>query len=200
MRLKRLRRTNSVLLRSFIGLSILLLAVSQAFSQKSADELSKQIKSLKAEKSIELSFDAGSNTSKVMARSENFDSKEVSKAGLQAMNFGMAFFFAGSTLSQTPDSINLTFWVLTKKPQFAGSNKFIVKIGSEELDLGDARYTARPAEEMEYLNFKIKRDELVRIAAGTNVKFKLGAADLTFTPAQLTLFRNILAVSDVSGK
>lgn len=174
--------------------------MSQAISQKSADELSKQIKSLKAEKSIELSFDAGSNTSKVMARSENFDSKEASKAGLQAMNFGMAFFFAGSTLSQTPDSINLTFWVLTKKPQFAGSNKFIVKIGSEELDLGDARYTARPAEEMEYLNFKIKRDDLVRIAAGTNVKFKLGAADLTFTPAQLTLFRNILAVSDVSSK
>ena len=36
-----------------------------------------------------------------------------------------------------------------------------------------------------------------KIAAAANVKFKLGTADLTFTPGHLALFRNFLAVSDV---
>jgi hypothetical protein len=50
---------------------------------------------------------------------------------------------------------------------------------------------------MEYLNFKISRANLAKIAGGTAVKIKLGSAEFTFTPSQLALFRNFLAVTDV---
>lgn len=161
-------------------------------AQKTSDAIQRQIKSLGAEKQIELSNDGGA--SKVFGRAENFADAEARAAHIEAMNFGMAFFFPGTTLAAAPDTINLTFWVLTKKPQFAGSSKWVVTLPNETLDLGDSRYSGKG--EMEYLNFKIKRDDLAKIAAGSNVKFKLGTANFTFTPAHLQLFKNIIAISD----
>lgn len=189
-----------MLIRSLIGLSILLLAASQAFSQKTGSAISSQIRSLKAEKTIEYTFDSGSGSAKVMARADNFDAKEASKAGIQAIDFGMAFVFAGPDLEQTPETINLTFWILTKKPQFAASNSLIVSLAGETLDLGDARYAAKPGEQMEYLNFKIKRDDLAKIANASSVKFRLGPSDFTFTPGHLAILRNMIAISDAKPK
>ena len=48
---------------------------------------------------------------------------------------------------------------------------------------------------MEYLNFKLKREDLTKIANATG-KITLGASSFTFTASQLTLLRNIIAVSD----
>ena len=167
---------------------------SAVFAQKSNDAIAAQIKSLKADKTITLIYDAPSNTSKLMIRADNFLDSEANKAGIQAMNFGMAFFYTGTVLQTPPETLNLTFWVLTKKPQFATANKWIVKLTPDALDLGDARYAAKPGESMEYLNFKINRTDLAKIAGGTGVKFRLGTADFTFTAEHIAIFKNILAI------
>jgi hypothetical protein len=166
-----------------------------ALAQKTNDTIAKQIRSLKADKSISLTSDA--NSSKIMGTAESFDQKESSKAGIQAMNFGMAVFYAGKSISAAPDPIALTFWVMTKKPRFATDNKWTANVGKDTLDLGSPVYAAKGGSNMEYLNFKISRANLAKIAGGTAVKFKLGSAEFTFTPSQLALFRNFLAVTDV---
>ena len=56
--------------------------------------------------------------SKVMAVAENFPDAEASRANVRAMNFAIGFFYLGQTLERAPDPILLTFWVLSKKPQF----------------------------------------------------------------------------------
>ncbi len=175
---------------------IILCSALAASAQKTNDAIAKQIKSLKADKTISLSYDAGSNTSKIMVTAGNFDGKEASKAGIQAMNFGMAFFYPGKTLMTSPDTINLTFWVLTKKSKFADAHNWTIKLEKETLNFGDARYTAKSGDNMEYLNFKIARTDLAKIAAGSNINFKLGTADFTFTPEHIAIFKNLLAITD----
>ncbi|CAN5445070.1 hypothetical protein BH10ACI3_BH10ACI3_07530 [soil metagenome] len=175
---------------------VLLTFCTFAYSQKSNDSIAKQIRSLKADKNITLSYDAGSDTSKIMVSADDFDSKEASKARIQAMNFGMAFFYAGKALQTPPEKINLTFWVQSKKPQFAALHNWIVKLAKGSIDLGDARYAAKPGENMEYLNFKLSRSDLAKIAAETGVKFKLGIAEFTFTPAHLAIFKDLTAITD----
>ena len=175
---------------------VILFSVVASHAQNSNDAIAKQIKSLKADKDITLSYDAGSDTSKIMAKADNFDDKQASKAGIQAMNFGMAFFYPGRALQTPPETINLTFWVLTKKPQFAAAHSWTVTLAKETLNLGDARYVAKPGESMEYLNFKISRTDLAKIAADPGGKIKLGNADFTFTAAHLAMFRNLLSISD----
>lgn len=176
--------------------AVILLALSSVSAQKTNDAVSKQIKALKADKTITLTYDAGSNTSKLMVMSPNFDGKEAAKAGVQAMNFGMAAFYPGQAITAAPDSFNFTFWVLTKKPVFGAAHKWTAPVGAETLDLGDARYVSKPGENMEYLNFKISREQLTKIAAAPGTKFKLGTAEFTFTADQSTLLKNLLAVSD----
>lgn len=176
--------------------AILILALSiSAFGQKTNDAIQKQIKSLKADKQITLSYDRGGNASKIMATAENFADKDAKAAGVQAMNFGMAFFYVGQSLAASPEYINFTFWVLTKKPQFANGSRWIVTLPSGDIDLGDSRYVGKPGESMEYLNFKIKRDDLAKIAAASNVKFKLGQKQFTFTPGHIQMFKSLIAVS-----
>ncbi len=176
---------------------LILLLATLAHAQRSNEAIAKQIKALKAEKSITLTFDEKGNSSKIMATGGNFGGKEVSKAGLQAMNFGMAVIYVGKALAEPPAEINLTFWVMTNKPKFASANNWKVKFTAETLDLGEARYAARAGENMEYLNFKIARCDLAKIASGTNVRFTLGNAEFTFEPSHLELFRNILAISEI---
>jgi hypothetical protein len=179
---------------TLVALFILLLALA-ASAQKTNDAISKQIKSLKADKNISLEYDTASNSSKIFVRADNFADAEAKKAGIQAMNFGMAHTYVGQALAAPPESFDLAFWVLTKHPRFATSNTWTATLGIDTLDLGDARYGGKPREDMEYLNFHVSRENLVKIAAETNVKFKLGEAQFTFTPAQLTLFKNLLAIT-----
>jgi hypothetical protein len=111
---------------------------------------------------------------------------------IQAMNFGLAFFYTGQSLTASPDAINLTFWVLTKKPVFASASDWKMSA----LDLGNARYAAKAADNMEYLNFKISRADLSKIAASDG-KFRVGGKDFSFTREHLLLFRHLLAISDI---
>jgi hypothetical protein len=182
-----------------LPLIVLIFAFSIFAQSKSNEAIAKQIKDLKAEKTITLSYDEASKMSKIMVVGADFGKEQHKSAGVDAMNFGMAFFYPGKALTAAPDEINFTFWVLNKKPRFAASNRWTVTAGAETLDLGDARYAARAAENMEYLNFKISRANLEKIAAQREVKFKIGAAELKFTPEQLKTFANLLKISNPNG-
>lgn len=172
---------------------VLLFLALSASAQKTNDAIQKQIKSLKADKQITLTFDGGST--KIMAIGDNFADAEAKAAGIQAMNFGIAYFYPGKELTTPPETINFTFWVMSKKPKFADAHAWKATIGTETLDLGDARYVAKSGENMEYLNFKLKREDLVKIANSTG-KITIGTSNFTFTASQLTLLKNIIAVSD----
>ena len=184
----------NILFRSTI---LILLAASLSFAQtKTNDAVIKQIKEMKADKAFTLTYDKGSDMSKLMASSESFSSAESKKAGIQAMSFGMAYFYQGQTLKTAPDPIAITFWVMTKKPQFAANHKWTAAVGTETLDLGDAQYAARASENMEYLNFNISRETLKKIAGVPGAKFKLGTAEFQFSPGQTKLLTDILTLSD----
>jgi hypothetical protein len=182
---------------SLLPLLVLLVAAVAFGQSKSNAAIAEQIKDLKAEKAITLTYDEASKMSKIMVTGEDFGKEQDKRAGVEAMNFGMAFFYPGQALATAPAEINFTFWVLNKKPKFAESHHWTVTIGTETLDLGEARYAARPKENMEYLNFKISRENLEKIAkAPAEVKFRLGAAELKFTPEHLRTFANLLKIAD----
>ena len=178
-------------------ISLILAAALSISAQRSNEAINSQIKSLKADKQITLSYDSSDNTTKIMVIGDNVADTEAKAAGIQAMNFGMAFYYPGKALAAAPETINLTFWVLSKKPKFAVAHTWKTNLGTEILDLGDARYSPKASENMEYLNFKITRSDLAKIAAGSNVKFQLGNAAFTFTPSQLSTFKSLIAITDV---
>jgi hypothetical protein len=187
-------------MRSIFPLIVVLLAsLALSAQSKSNDAMAKQIKALKAEKSFTLTYDTGSGMSKVMGSSESFTDAEAKKAGIQAMSFGTAFFYQGQALGAAADPIALTFWVMTKKPQFAANHKWTAIAGSETLDLGDAQYAAKPANNMEYLNFRVSRENLKKLAGQANVKFKLGTAEFQFSASQQKLLADLLKLSDPAG-
>ena len=181
-----------------LPLTVLFFTGSLSAQSKNNDAIAKQIKDLNAEKTITLSHDEGSKTSKIMVVGEDFGKEQDKRAGVEAMNFGMAFFYPGTTLTSAPAEMNFTFWVLNKKPRFAESHHWTLTAGNETLDLGEARYAARPKENMEYLNLRVSRENLEKIARSPEVKFKLGDAELRFTPEHLKAFASFLKISDPS--
>lgn len=178
---------------AFLTFMIATLAINSLAQSKPNESISKQIKSLRAEKTITLSYDQNSNISKLMAVTDNFDG--AGKIGIQAMNFAIGFMYSGQALSKAPDNILLSFWVLTKKPRFALNHSLLVNGTEGNLDLGVARYAAKPRENMEYLNFEISRENLEKIANEPNARIQLGEADLTFTRSQLKAISDILILS-----
>jgi hypothetical protein len=165
------------------------IASFSAFAQtKPNGIIEKQIRELGS--SIKLTYDRDSNVSKLMAVSENFP--DAGSAGVQAMNFAIGFMYPGLELAKAPENVLLTFWVLTKKPRF-GANHNLILNGR---DIGPARYTAKPREDMEYLNFEISRADLTQIVGQTNASFKLGAFQLTFTRSQQKAISDLLVLSD----
>ncbi|MEP6946887.1 MAG: hypothetical protein ABJA02_13280 [Acidobacteriota bacterium] len=181
--------------RTILPLIFALILTSAAAAQmRSADDMRRQMRDLKADRVFTLTYDKASNASKLMAVAENLPQKEAENAGAQAINFAMAFSFAGKDLTASPEKIDLTFWVLAKRPQFADAHQWIVMAGNATVDLGDARYAAKPAEKMEYLNFVVARDDLKKIAVA-GAKFRLGKADFTFTPAQIKLISDMVSLS-----
>lgn len=166
-----------------------------AFSQGKTDEaMQKQLKALKADKTFGLSYDKDSNFSKLFGFGESFD--EAKNYKLEYFRFGLAFFFQGRTLASAPDSYTLTFQAGGKKPVFAASHALKFTIDGTDLDLGEARYVAK---DIEYLNFKLTREQLAKIAKGKNVKAKIGAAEFALKPEHIKMFANLLALSDPSS-
>jgi hypothetical protein len=181
--------------RIFLFLVITLFAFASAFSQsKSNDEINKQIRHLNVQKNITVSYDG--STSKVMAVADNFSEKDSSRAGIQAMNFAIGFFFFGDKLQSAPDPILLTFWVLSKKPRFTADYDVTIDLGNEVMSLGEVRYAAKPRENMEYLNCKITREQLERIVKNPGPTVRIGQSQFKFSPDQTQLLEDLLNVSN----
>ena len=183
-----------------IALALLAFVQFGTAQTKSVDAAIAQSKKLRADKSISISYDAASNTSRVMLVADNFPDGEAKRAGILAMNFAAGFFFAGSELGSAPTPIKLTFWVKSKKPRFAEHHGLTLYAGSEVIEAGSARYAAKPRQNMEYLNFELDRALLEKIAKQSNVKFKLGDHEFTFTESQLRRIADLLLISDPAWK
>jgi len=184
----------------FAAFAVAALSSIVVCQSRSNAEMELQLRSLRADKNITLTFDAGSNMSKLMAVADNFPEAEASRANVRAMNFAIGFLYLGQTLERAPDTILLTFWVLSKKPQFGENNSMTVFVADEAIEIGDSRYTARPRDGMEYLNFNLTREVLTKIAANSNVRFRLGTAEFKFTNDQLRMIANLMLLSDPANK
>jgi hypothetical protein len=172
-------------------LLVLLLAVAAFAQGKSGEAISKQLKALKADKIYSLNYDKASDTSKIYGFSENFD--DAARSNLAFFRFGLAFFFPKQTLLTAPDTYVLTFQSGSKKPFFAQSHSLKFTVDKEDLDLGEARYVAK---DIEYLNFKLTREQLSKLAKGKDVRMKIGTLELALKPEHIKMFANLLAVSD----
>lgn len=180
----------------FAAFAALVCASPVPAQSKPNDVIYSQIKSSDAGRHITLTYDAASNTSKIMAVATNFSDREAKNAGILAMNFAAGTFYAGNELKRSADPILLTFWVLSKNARFAESHRFTVAIGMETLDLGEGRYTAKARESMEYLNFEMTRENLARIVSRSRPRFRLGEYELTFTIDQIKMLADLLSLSD----
>ncbi len=187
-------------MKKLIFLSIfMLLFTAHIFGQtKNNDAIERQIKNLRLAQTFRLTYNSESDMSKIMAFAEDFGGEQDKRAKVQGFSFGMAFFFQGKTLSVAPDPINLTFWVKTKKPQFAEAHHLTIYAGTETLDLGDARYAAKPNENMEYLNFKFPREVIEKIGKSNEAKIKIGNSEFIFTPEHLKVFSAMTKISNPS--
>lgn len=178
----------------FLPILTVFLSSSAAAQAKSNEAISRQIRTLKSEKVIELSYDQGSNVSKLRAVTENFP--DAGKAGVLAMNFAAGFMYSGREITRAPENILFTFWVLTKKPRFAANHNFVLNDSTGGRDLGQARYVAKPREDMEYLNFELSRADLEKIASQPVAGFKLGESEFVFTKGQQKAISDLLTISD----
>ncbi len=182
------------MIRTLLLLFIALFIVSSAAAQgRSFDDLKRKMHDIRAEH-FAITFDQDSNESKIMAVAENFDQKEASKAGVQAMNFASAFNFAGRSLTAAPSTLIFAFWVLTKRPRFAADHHWAVTSGDKTFELGDARYVSKPNENIEYLNFVLTREDLKKISA-PGAKFTIGGYQFTVTPAQTKMLSDLYTLS-----
>ena len=183
------------MIKIFSTALVILMLAGAAFSQgKSSEAILKQLKTLKADKTFGLNYDKGSDVSKIYGFGENF--AEASRYKLEYFRFGLAFFFPGKTLASAPDAYVLTFQAGGKKPLFAASHALKFTIDKENLDIGEARYVGK---DIEYLNFKLTRGQLSKIAKGKIVRVKIGDAEFALTPEHIKMFANLLALSDPSA-
>jgi hypothetical protein len=179
-------------MKKYLFLFVVLALSSTAFAQKSNDKLSSQLRKT----DLKLTFDAGSCSSKIMGVAENFADSEAKNAKVMAMNFAIGFFYPGQTLERAPSQVMLTFWVMSKKPVFAENHSLTLFVAGDEIVVGDARYAAKARENMEYLNFNIDRDVLNKIAENSNVQFRLGEYNFSFTRSQMRLIADLAVASD----
>lgn len=170
--------------------AILLFATLSFSQEKSNDEINRQIRSLGVDH-VNVSFDASSNMSKLMAVSENFSDRDANSAGVQAMNFALGFFYSGTSLKNSPESVHFSFWVLTKKPRFAENHHLTVEIDGRTLDLGDARYAAKPERNLEYLNFELSRADLDAFKLANKATFHVGEHVFTASTSQLNTIKSV---------
>ena len=179
-----------------LAISLILFASAGQAQTKTNAAIQQQLKTLGSEQ-IAVNFDQNSKVTTIKAVAENFSNDEAKRAGVKAMNFAVGVIFPGDGLDRSPDRYMLSFWVLSGKPRFGEDHSFNVFLGDETLQLGDARYTARARDGMEYLNFNVTRDQLKRIAAESKVYFQLGGKTFNFTPSQLKIFADLYLATEV---
>jgi hypothetical protein len=85
---------------------------------------------------------------------------------------------------------------MSKKPVFAEQHSLTLYADGAELQVGEARYSARARDNTEYLNFNVSRDVLAKVASSSNVRFKLGDSNFKFTGDQVRIFADLVRISD----
>lgn len=176
-------------------LMILMSAIAAFAQSKTGEAIAKQLKTLKADKIYSLNYDKNSDASKIYGFSEDFGKEANKRNAVESFRFGLAFFFLGQELKTAPTEYTLTFQAGTKKAKFAEAHALKFTIDNEVLDLGEARY-ANKNQGIEYLNFKLTREQLGKLAKGKNVSLKIGSAEYTLAPANLKMFADLFALSD----
>ena len=176
----------------------LFLTLTSSAQSLTNDTIRDRIRTQNAENGITLSYDDASKMSKIMAVSENFSKDDASRSGILAMNFAAGLFYPGDNYVKPPESFLLTFWVLSKKPRFGASHALTVTVRDEVLVIG-ARYSAKPREQMEYLNFEISRENLTKIAGQSDVRFQLGDQEFSFTKSQMKLMADLLVITSIES-
>lgn len=188
-------------MRKILPLLLIVLFTSTfAFSQgKTNQAIASQIKSMNAEKYLQIDYVKSVGVTKILGFGENFGRDQVKENGLSELSFGITFNYAGDKLTSVPEAFIMTFWVKSDKPKFAQSHGLKFMNGAENLDLGDARYAVKSSEKgMEFLNFVISRENLMKIAeSGSNAQIMLGDSEFKFSPEHIKLFKIILAVSNL---
>ena len=180
--------------------TILLFNIIIIGQEKTNDDINREIRSRGVEH-ITVTYDQPGNASKLMAVSENFSSREADSAGVLAINFAMGFFYAGKSLKAAPESLHFAFWVLTKKPRFAENHHLIIELDGRTIDLGEARYAAKPNQNLEYLNFELSGANLNAMASSRKITFRIGERNFSATTSQMNLIRataNITKTSDTN--
>ena len=173
----------------------ILFSINLFAQPKTSEAIEKQIKNLRLAQA-KLTYNAESNMSKIMLIADDFGYEQDKAAKVQGFSFGMAFFYQGKTLTAAPNEINFTFWVKTDKPRFAENHHLTVFAGSETLDLGDARYAAKPNENMEYLNFKFAPETLSKIGNSSEARLKIGTSEFKFLPSHLKAISGIVKIAN----
>ena len=183
---------------SLILFLTILFAINISAQTKTNEAVEKQIKNLRLAQT-KLTYNPESNMSKIMVIADDFGFDQDKAAKVQGFNFGIAFFYQGKVLTAAPSEINLTFWVKTDKPRFAENHHLTVFVGNETLDLGDARYAAKPNENMEYLNFKFSPETLSKIGNSPEARLKIGNSEFKFLPTHLKVISGIVKIANPSN-
>lgn len=179
----------------FVFFLIIMSAICAFAQSKTSAAIEKQLKTLKADKTFALNYDEKGDVSKIYGFSEDFGKEQNKRNAVESMRFGLAFFFLGRELKTAPADYTLTFQAGTKKAKFSEAHSLKFTIDNETLDLGEARY-ANKNQGIEYLNFKLSREQLSKLARGKTVSMKIGNADFTLSAAQIKMFADLLALSD----
>lgn len=176
--------------------AVLTIAGFASAQSKTGEAISNQIKSLKAERTLEVRYDKSSNITKVSAYGADFGGDQTRPNNLSSFNFGIAFFFVGNALTAAPDSFTTTFWAQGKKAVFAESNALRIIVDGENTEIGNARYARKGGDPREFLNFVMPRSVLEKIVKGRDAQMRIGKAQLKFKPEHIKLFSDLLAVSN----
>ena len=177
-------------------IAVLFFAISAHGQMKSNAAVQQQLKSLGSEK-IGVHFDEASKVTTIKAVSENFPDADAKRAGVKAINFAVGVIYVGPGLDRSPEQYLLSFWVMSGKPRFGEDHSFAAMLGGEMLDLGKARYAYRERDGMEYLNFNLTREQLRRLAAHPQTRFRLGRSDFSFTGSQTKLLSDLFSATEV---
>lgn len=182
--------------KRFFALVLILMSATFAFSQlKSGAAIEKQLKNLKADKVYALVYDKDADNSKVYGFGADFGNEQNKRNAIESFRFGMAFNFAGKDLKTVPIEYLLTFQAQMKRSKFAEWHDLKFTIDGVILDLGAARY-ANKNEGIEYLNFKLTREQLETLAKGKVILMRIGDAEFTLPAEQRKMFTDLFALSD----
>ena len=183
----------------FTFLIALVCAVSVFAQSKTNEKMQQQINSLGISKNVQLEYDKGSDSTKLMGLGEYFSKDQCSKNGLSELSFGMAHNYNGKALPYSVPAFMMTFWVKGKNgAAFSNASALTFVADGEAVEMGNARYAKKGS--MEYLNFMMNREQLSKLAAAKSIVIKIGDKAFQASEAHVKMFSSLYKVSDLENQ